>query len=125
MIDTTIDILAQELQLKQRRLDKYRDKIYEQQDVLKDKIKRINELKEELKELDGRYQEADHYADKFNADLKEKDKEIVGLKAQLRLADNLVKEQDEELSYSRGEHPVQKATNRKKTNGKFRKTLIN
>ena len=51
----------------------------------------------------------------------------MSLKAQLRIADNLVKEQDEELSYSRGEHPIQKAADRKrkKPNGKSKGTNIN
>jgi len=141
MTNTTIDILAQELQIKQRRLDKYRDKIYEQQDVLKDKIKRINELKEEIKELDGKYQEADHFAGEFKAGLLNKEEEIASLKDDWKMCDvacdkkqfeiiRLKKEMSamaEELSYSRGEHPLQKAADRKrkKPNGKSKGTSIN
>jgi len=44
----TIDILAKELQSKQRRLDKFYDKIFEQQDVLIHKNKRIAELKDQV-----------------------------------------------------------------------------
>ena len=132
MANTTIDILAQELQIKQRRLNKYRDKIYEQQDVLKDKIKRINELKEQLKNLDGEWQAAAHFALEYKAKLEEKDEKISYLegfiKAKedkiIRLEDEL-KHAKEELSYSRGEHPIQKAADRKRRNGKSKSRNIN
>ena len=113
MTITTINILAQELQIKQKRLDKYRDKIYEQQEYLKHKIKRIDELKEEVASLKDDWEMCDTACD-------EKQFEIMRLRKEMSAM-------AEELSYSRGEHPIQKATDRKRkqTNGKIRKTDIN
>ena len=78
--DTTIDILAQELQSKEKRITKMRDKILEQQEYLKFEIIR---LRREMKAM------------------------------------------AEELSYSRGEHPIQKKADRKRRNGKSKGTSIN
>ena len=47
----TIDILAQELQIKQKKLNKYLDKIYEQQDVLKNKNEHIEFYKRDASNL--------------------------------------------------------------------------
>ena len=73
----TIDILVKELQLKQGRLDKHRDKIHEQQEHLKYKIKRIDELKNEYDELE--------------LGLEDKDERIVFLERRLTAAENKIK----------------------------------
>jgi len=142
MTDTTIDILAQELQNKENRISKLREKLLEQQEHLKYKIKRINELKEEVINIGQGKIMAEYYSeDKFKEFIAEKDEEIASLvelgdqkneeiaalKDRLRVSDNIIKEQDAELSYSRGEHPIQKAADRKrkKPNGKSKGTNIN
>ena len=112
----TINILVKELQLKQRRLDKYRDKIYEQQDVLKDKIRRINELKEEVESWKRQADEQQNFRLAGERQHSNQTSTITRLRNQI----HALYEQD-----IAGEKPVQKATNRKKTNGKFRKTIIN
>ena len=113
MTDTTIDILAQELQNKESRITKLRGKLLEQQEHLKYKIKRINELKEEVLSAKEDWEMCDKACD-------EKHFEIIRLRKEMSAM-------AEELSYSRGEHPIQKATDRKrkKTNGKARKTDFN
>ena len=139
MANTTIDILAQELQIKQRRLDKYRDKIYEQQDVLKDKIKRINELKELTASLNDDWKMCDRACDEkqekisyLEGFVKAKEDKIIRLEDELKHAKDdwkachkAFEEQEEELSYSRGEHPIQKAADRKRRNGKSKSKNIN
>ncbi len=75
--NTTIDILAKELQLKQGRLDKHREKILEQQEVLIHKNKRIAELKEEVETLKHDWQMCDNVCDK-------KQFEILSLRQELK-----------------------------------------
>ena len=141
MTNTTIDILAQELQNKENRIAKLREKLLEQQEHLKYKIKRIDELKEKIKDLGYDQMAADHFAGEHKAKLEEKDEEIASLKDDWKRCDaacdkkqlennhlkTRIKGQDEELSYSRGEHPLQKAADRKrkKPNGKSKGSNIN
>ena len=75
--NTTIDILAKELQLKQGRLDKHREKILEQQEVLIHKNKRIAELKDQVASLQHDWQMCDDVCDK-------KQSEIQKLKLELK-----------------------------------------
>ena len=109
--DTTIDILAQELQSKEKRITKMRDKILEQQEYLKYKIRRIDELKELTASLNEDWKMCDRACD-------EKRFEIIRLRREM-------KAMAEELSYSRGEHPIQKKADRKRRNGKSKGTSIN
>ena len=122
----TIDILVQELQIKQKRLNKYRDKIYEQQDVLKNKNEHIefykreaNNLRKELHKVDKKVKKNELHI----AYLEDKTKDLAG---ERQPHDPFYAETVAEIrALKSGERPLQKATNRKKTNGKFRKTLIN
>lgn len=95
-----------------------REKILEQQEYLKYKIRRIDQLKNEYDELE------------FS--LEDKDERIAFLERRLTVADSQNKKKALHIAYLEdktedldGEKPLQKATNRKKSNGKIRKTTIN
>ena len=105
----TIDILAQELQIKQKRLNKYRDKIYEQQEVLKNKNEYIEFYKREASDL--------------RKELHKVDKNFKNNVLQIEHLEDRVRMYEDELESLTGEKPL-KTTNRllnlkkKKGNGK-------
>jgi len=72
----TIDILAKELQLKQGRLDKHREKILEQQDVLIHKNQRIAELKDQVASLQHDWDICDSVADNKEFEIRRLKREL-------------------------------------------------
>ena len=127
MTDTTIDILAQELQNKENRITKLREKLLEQQEHLKYKIKRINELSDLASRYKKDFEAVENDCGEY---LRQNDDLEKRIDQKLLENDHLktrIKGQDLELSYSRGEHPLQKAADRKrkKPNGKSKGTNIN
>ena len=72
----TIDILAKELQSKQRRLDKFYDKIFEQQDVLIHKNQRIAELKDQVASLQHDWNMCDSVCDNKQLEIQRLKREL-------------------------------------------------
>ena len=72
----TIDILAKELEAKEIRVSRMREKMLEQQEHLKYKIRRIDELKEEIEKwkLAQKYSELPEVKEFFKKSVKQKKK---------------------------------------------------